>query len=184
MLSTHIEKLSRLNESSYTAHEIVRVRYSKDTNRLTVQMMLIVDGCQVLLVQSAKDRTGQTWGMPQGGVTSRDQCLMSATARECGEELGLMKTCLSYERARVLGEWINPLPRERGGGAKHIVVLAVPANIHDVRLNEENSGFQLVDSLSKLRACMKAARELKRVMTVAACHAARQEGMLVEHFFA
>jgi|GEM_PF-2121922 len=80
--------------------------------RQTVAVLLISERNRLYLVQSIKDNTRQTWGIPQGGIKS-GETFLDALARESQEELGVVLTQQELKHATALGTFMNILPDER-----------------------------------------------------------------------
>lgn len=151
--------------------------------RPTASIIVIQNG-RVLLVQSSKDSTGRTWGLPQGGI--KVEQVGSAVLRECNEELGISFDPIEINHLRVLGQRVNRLPPERKfqheGKDKLLIFVVVSLDrMRRIRLNEENSNFALVADqycFWNLMGDVQLRRPEKFRMTCAALNEAHRIGML------
>ena len=123
--------------------------------RPTVAMTIAHQGC-VLIVKSAKGG----WGPPQGEIEGYDGTLLNAFLREGAQEIGL-RDGYSTRRA-VLGEFVNPMPKDRTVDYTHKHVLVVGCVVHSkqwIALNSENVEFAFVKSEDALRELMNPSEE-------------------------
>ena len=116
------------------------------------------------MVQPAKDSSGRSWRLPQGGIKP-DESIITAARREVNEELGLpggaLKDCILLESGGV-----NPLPAERkqkGDKDKFLVFLAARVR-HPERIEldtRENTAWQAAGNAGALYELMGDAASLR-----------------------
>jgi len=147
--------------------------------RRPTAVLLVIQDDGVLLVQPTKDPYRHTWVPPQGGITWMDG-LIQAVVREAGEELRIPEEHIIKKKMCVLGEYLNPIPKERGKiKNKLLVFIAVPIwGENRILLNEENRKSVWVRSSGHLETVMANAREGKRTATRAAINEAYKRGLL------
>lgn len=147
--------------------------------RPTVSVLLI-EGDQVLFVQSSKDPKRKTWTTPQGGI-NRFERIKEAVNRELCEELGIT---VAAAMPVMLGEYVNPLPPDRQSEheAKLMVCVAIRGRFPTAfRLNHENIDFKRVSDpfdLWNLMGDMERRRPAKFFGTFHAIEEAHRRGLL------
>lgn len=143
-------------------------------------VLLVIREDAVLLVQPAKDPERRTWIPPQGGITWMD-ALIQAIHRRAGVELQLPEERIVKQKMRVLGEYVNPIPLERGQkfSQKLLIFIAVPIwGRPEIVLNGENRNHAWVKSPDYLETLMADTREKKREAVRAATNEAHRHGLL------
>ncbi len=154
--------------------------FNQFKGRPTIVPILVCQG-QLLIVKSTKSGS---WGFPQGGIKTSDGTLMFAALREAREELGLSENLLNISKRKLLGEYVNPVPRDRNLGydSKHMVLAVLPVlRLDFVKLNDENCEFAWVRSgeemIEKIGESINA-RKVKLQATVEAVNKLWEENFL------
>lgn len=140
------------------------------TGRPTIVPIIVCDN-KVLIVKSSRH---SHWSLPQGGIKISDGTLMYAALREGSEELGLNEKHLLLPKRQMIGEYPNPMPKNRNLGyeCKHMFLIALPVNRQDwVKLNEENQEFSWVHSFDEFISMISGEAEERWVKFQATCEA-------------
>ena len=119
--------------------------------RPTVSSLFCLNRKSVLLVQSAKDESGHTWGLPQGGIHPGES-IWESLLRESMEELGICLDDDNRQNALPLAKFLNQLPSDRRNKEKMIYFAGVPIFRYPcVTLNEnEITDFEWVKDWNHL----------------------------------
>ncbi|MEX0930706.1 MAG: NUDIX hydrolase [Candidatus Paceibacterota bacterium] len=146
--------------------------------RPTVSIALIQNS-SVLFVQSAKDCTGNTWLLPQGGIHAFER-IDEAIVREVKEELGF---CPNISSMSMLGEYVNVLPRERKEKKpKLMICIGVYGEFPSLfKLSDENRSAIRVKNLGHMWNLMGEMCTRRPSKVIGTCHAlerAHQRTML------
>ncbi len=170
MNASHAKQMKILTAAQIGLHESLIARQEMEEARLTCSMLIVAQKSAVLLVRS---KVGQNWIAPQGKIKTTDKTLTLGARREAFEEVGFEDRHRSSEYDILVGQYRNPIPRNRQESCKEKLIVCVGMTATRdsfVRLNDDNERHEWVSSPSQLAELMSTTRKIKREGTFAALH--------------